>query len=124
MRGSSYSTADGSGSGASSFSATAGLCQIRGRRCTGIATTVHHILPSSTHPHLFFDPSNLQAACKPCNYGDGAVVRTDNRTNRQLVAHLESVVEEQAAEIEVLRRELERQDEPEPVIHRAEPRIH
>jgi hypothetical protein len=112
MRGSPYSTARWQR-----------LCQIRGRRCTGIATTVHHI-PSSTHPHLFFDPSNLQAACKSCNYGDGAVVRTDNRTNRQLVAHLESVVEEQAAEIEVLRRELERQDEPEPVTHRAEPRIH
>jgi 5-methylcytosine-specific restriction endonuclease McrA len=87
------------------------LCQIRGRRCTGIATTVHHILPSSTHPHLFYDPSNLQAACKPCNYRDGAVVRTDNRTNRQLVAHLQSVVEEQEAEIEELRRELEQRTE-------------
>jgi hypothetical protein len=124
MRGSPYSTARWQRLRRIVLQRYGGLCQIRGRRCTGIATTVHHILPSSTHPHLFFDPPNLQAACKPCNYGDGAVVRADNRTNRQLVAHLESVVEEQAAEIEELRRELERQDEPEPVIHRAEPRIH
>jgi HNH endonuclease len=100
------------------------LCQIRGRRCTGIATTVHHILPASTHPHLFWEPSNLQAACKPCNYGDGAVVRADNRTKRQLVAHLESVVEGQAAEIEKLRRELDERPEAGGTIVHAEPRIY
>jgi hypothetical protein len=111
MRGSPYSSARWQRLRLAVLRRDGGRCQIRGRRCTGTATTVHHVLPSSTHPHLFFDPSNLQAACKPCNYGDGAVVRADNRTNRQLVAHLESVVEEQAAEIEQLRRELERRDE-------------
>jgi 5-methylcytosine-specific restriction endonuclease McrA len=100
------------------------LCQIRGRRCTGIATTVHHILPASTHPHLFWDPSNLQAACKPCNYGDGAVVRADNREPRQLVAHLEAVVEQQQAAIAELRRELERRPEPAAVGRPAVPRIY
>jgi len=38
-----------------------------------------------------------------CNYGDGAVVRADNRTARQLVAHLQFVVEEQQAEIDELK---------------------
>jgi hypothetical protein len=102
-----------------------GLCQIRGRSCTGIATTAHHILPSSTHPHRFFDPSNLQAACKPCNYGDGAVVRASNREARQLLAHLEFVVEEQQAEIDELRRELEQRPERAVTTRRAMvPRIY
>jgi hypothetical protein len=89
-------------------------CQIQGRRCAGIANTAHHILPSSTHPHLFFDPANLQAACKPCNYGDGAHVRVDNRTSRQLVAHLERVVEEQREQIDELLAELARRDRVRP----------
>jgi hypothetical protein len=59
-----------------------------------------------------------------CNYGDGALVRSDNRTNRQLVAHLEQVVQEQEAEIEELRRELDGRAEREPVARHVEPRIH
>ena len=90
-----------------------GRCQIGGRRCRGAADTVHHILPSSTHPHLFFDPQNLQAACKPCNFGDGAVIRADNRTNRQLVDHYR-LVEQQQDEIAELRRQLEERDRPRP----------
>jgi hypothetical protein len=64
----------------------------------------------------------LQAACTACKYGDGAVVRADNRTNRQLVAHLQSVVEEQQAEIDELRRELAEQNNG--TTRRAVPRIH
>jgi 5-methylcytosine-specific restriction endonuclease McrA len=101
-----------------------GLCQIRGGRCTRIATTVHHIIPASVRPDLFFTPSNLQGACKPCNYRDGAVIRADNREARQLVAHLEAVVERQAAEIDELRRELEQRPEPALTIRRAVPRIY
>jgi 5-methylcytosine-specific restriction endonuclease McrA len=29
------------------------VCQIEGPRCTGYATTVHHLIPSSQAPHLF-----------------------------------------------------------------------
>jgi 5-methylcytosine-specific restriction endonuclease McrA len=98
------------------------LCQIRGRRCTGIATTVHHILPASTHPHLFWEPSNLQAACKPCNYGDGAAVRADNRTARQHLAYLQSVVDEQEAELEDLRFRL-KQAESNSAVRDVEARV-
>jgi 5-methylcytosine-specific restriction endonuclease McrA len=101
------------------------VCQIRGRRCTTLATIVHHIIPASVRPDLFFTPTNLQAACKPCNYGDGAVVRADNRTARQLVAHLQFVVEEQQAEIDELSRQLEElQQGGAGVAHGAVPRIY
>ena len=46
-------------------------CQVEGPRCTGYATTVHHLVPSSQAPHLFWEPANLVASCKRCNYGDG-----------------------------------------------------
>jgi 5-methylcytosine-specific restriction endonuclease McrA len=38
------------------------VCQIQGPRCRGIANTVHHILPSSQYPELFWNPENLEAA--------------------------------------------------------------
>jgi hypothetical protein len=79
--------------------------------------------PPRPNPEWFWDPTNLQAACKACNYGDGAVVRADNRTNRQLVAHLEAVIEEQQAEIEELRRELGERNEANGTTRRAGPRI-
>jgi 5-methylcytosine-specific restriction endonuclease McrA len=66
------------------------ICRIQGPRCRGIATTVRHILPSSQHPGLFWDPDNLQAACGPCNYADGAYVKAENRhASRQRIADLE-----------------------------------
>jgi 5-methylcytosine-specific restriction endonuclease McrA len=40
-------------------------CQIRGPKCTGRATQVDHIVPKSRGGSD--DPSNLQAACQPCN---------------------------------------------------------
>lgn len=42
-------------------------CRIGGPGCLGLATTTDHIVPISrggTH-----HPSNLQAACRPCNSG-------------------------------------------------------
>jgi len=44
-----------------------GRCQIRGPKCTRTATVVDHIEPVADAPHRAFDPSNLRAACKPCN---------------------------------------------------------
>ena len=37
-------------------------CQLRGRRCTVIATDVDHVIPGDDH-----SMSNLQAACGPCH---------------------------------------------------------
>ena len=68
-------------------------CLVGAPGCT-IRATVHHILPSSQHPELFFRLDNLQAACRPCN-SHGQAVRSDNRTNRQTIAHLEMLVAEQ-----------------------------
>ena len=46
------------------------LCQIRGKNCTGTATTVDHIVPiKHGGDHRL---SNLQAACPNCNYSKGA----------------------------------------------------
>ena len=78
-------------------------CMVEGPRCRGYATSVHHILPSSTHPELFWEPSNLQAACGPCNYGDGARIAAANkRTTRAQIAELERIVEWQETRIEEL----------------------
>jgi 5-methylcytosine-specific restriction endonuclease McrA len=68
-------------------------CMIGGPRCRGYATTVHHLVPSSQAPHLFWEPSNLVASCPRCNYGDGSRIAADNR--RQQIAYLQQLVEEQ-----------------------------
>jgi 5-methylcytosine-specific restriction enzyme A len=54
-------------------------CQIRGPNCRRYANTAHHCLPSSSHPHLFFEPSNVVAACSTCNFGGGASIAAGNR---------------------------------------------
>lgn len=43
------------------------LCQIRGPRCTEIATQVDHIVPVLQGGSKF-DPLNLRASCQKCNY--------------------------------------------------------
>ena len=96
-------------------------CRIRGPRCTGYADTVHHRLPSSTHPHLFFASENLEAACRRCNFGGGAQIAADNRTAHQLVEHLRQVVAEQREQIEELLAELAARDREDP---RRVPAIH
>jgi 5-methylcytosine-specific restriction endonuclease McrA len=73
------------------------VCQIQGPRCTVHAATVHHLVPSSQAPHLFWEPSNLVASCKRCNYGDGSRVAADNR--RQQIAYLQQLVEEQQQQL-------------------------
>jgi 5-methylcytosine-specific restriction endonuclease McrA len=103
-----------------------GICQVHGPRCTGIATTAHHKLPTSQYPELFFDPSNVEASCTPCNR-HGAVTQAENRANRQTIAHLEAVIEEREAEIARLAAQLagcEHGEAVEPERPRLSPRIY
>jgi uncharacterized coiled-coil protein SlyX len=76
------------------------VCQIQGPRWTGYATTVDHILPSSQYPELFWNPENLEAACRRCNYGDGACVAAEN--TRQTIERLQQIIGEQQAQIDRL----------------------
>ena len=109
-------------------------CHIQGPRCQGRANTVHHILPSSTHPHLFWNPGNLQAACGSCNFAAGAYLTADNRrVAREQLAdlrleneRLEQIVEWQESRLEELGLALAaaRNGSPaEPVRKRARPAI-
>jgi hypothetical protein len=75
-------------------------CQVQGPRCTGHATTVHHLIPSSQAPHLFWEPGNLQASCSRCNYGGGRRVAVAN--TKATVVHLHEVIRQQEQQIEVL----------------------
>ena len=60
------------------------VCQIQGPRCTHRATSVHHIVPSSQRPDLFWDASNLAAACQACNSGGGRAIAVENGRNTLL----------------------------------------
>ncbi len=50
-----------------------GLCQIRGPRCTGAATTGDHVVPL-VMGGAPYDPRNVRAACAACNYSSGAAL--------------------------------------------------
>jgi 5-methylcytosine-specific restriction endonuclease McrA len=97
-------------------------CMIGGPRCRGYATTVHHIVPSSQQPELFWEPSNLVAACGACNYGGGARVQADNRRRR--TAQLEQLIEQQAQQIAQLVERLAYFENGGGLAQRAEPRIY
>jgi 5-methylcytosine-specific restriction endonuclease McrA len=82
-------------------------CQVRGPRCRGVARTVHHVIPSSEAPNLFFDPCNLQASCGACNYSAGAYMTRDAR--RAIIEqneYLQRVVQAQEQRIIELEDEL------------------
>jgi hypothetical protein len=96
---------------------------LNGPRCNGRPETAHHTKPTSQFPELFFDVRFIVAACKPCNYGDGAVIRATNRDTRMLVAHLEQVIKDQQAEIAELVATLARYESGEPKRKRAKPAI-
>jgi hypothetical protein len=49
-------------------------------------------VPSSQAPHLFWEPSNLTAACRRCNYGDGSPIAAAN--TRQTIEQLRALVEQ------------------------------
>jgi hypothetical protein len=87
------------------------VCQVQGPRCACYATTVHHLIPSSQAPDLFWEPSNLAAACRRCNYGDGSRVAADNR--RQQIAYLQPLVEEQRQQIAQMAERLARYEDAE-----------
>ena len=120
-RGSLYSTAAWQKTRRAILARDGHICQLRGPKCTGIATTVHHLLPSSQYPHLFFDASNLAAACRHCNYSGGREIQLANRTDRQLLNHYEQIIERQQAEIEELRRQLEELDAAQAASHPGHP---
>lgn len=46
-------------------------CQIQGPKCAGHANCVDHIIPWQ-EGGPWFDPTNLRAACTPCNTSRGA----------------------------------------------------
>jgi 5-methylcytosine-specific restriction endonuclease McrA len=85
------------------------VCQVGGPRCTGYATTVHHVVPSSQVPHLFWEPANLVAACRRCNYGDGARVAAQN--TRATIEYLRALVEEQEQQIAQVAERLARYED-------------
>jgi hypothetical protein len=85
------------------------VCQLEGPRCTGYATTVHHLVPSSQAPELFWEPTNLAGACGCCNYGDGARVAAEN--TRRTIEDLRLLVERQQAEIDRLIARLSRHED-------------
>jgi 5-methylcytosine-specific restriction endonuclease McrA len=86
------------------------VCQVEGPRCTGYATTVHHLVPSSQAPQLFWEPANLVAACRRCNYGGGARVAAEN--TRRTIEDLRLLVEEQQQQIAEMAERLARYEHP------------
>lgn len=93
------------------------ICQIQGPRCRGVANTVHHVIPSSEAPHLFFDASNLQASCSTCNYSAGAYLTRDRR--RAIIEqnkYLERVVQAQQERIIELENQLVNRPRAKPAI--------
>jgi 5-methylcytosine-specific restriction protein A len=56
-------------------------CQIRGPKCTHAATEVDHVVARADGGDVY-DPTNMRAACRPCN-GWRAAQRTNaKRRNR------------------------------------------
>jgi 5-methylcytosine-specific restriction endonuclease McrA len=96
------------------------MCQIEGPRCTAYATTVHHLIPSSQALHLFWEPSNLVAACRRCNYGDGSRIAAAN--TRQTIERLQQIIGEQQAQIDRLLERVGHYEDAERA--RRQPAIH
>jgi hypothetical protein len=84
--------------------------QIGGPRCTGHATTVHHIIPSSQRRDLFWSDENLLSACQRCNYSGGRKVAVQN--SKQTIGRLYQIIFEQAQEIEQLLDRLAQYEKP------------
>jgi 5-methylcytosine-specific restriction protein A len=53
-------------------------CQIRGPKCNGYATEVDHVV-ARADGGATWNPSNLRAACRPCNSAGGAEVGNRRR---------------------------------------------
>jgi 5-methylcytosine-specific restriction endonuclease McrA len=96
------------------------VCRIQGPRCTGRATTVHHVIPSSQRPDLFWSAENLVSACGRCNYGGGARIQAENR--RLQTEQLYEIIESQQAQIEQLLERLAQYENPAPTAIATNPR--
>ena len=96
-------------------------CQLQRPGCTLQATTVHHLEPTSQRPDLFWTFENLTAACKRCNYSDGARIASEN--TRRTLERLYTLVEQQDQQIQQLIERLNQQDEAQPVKPRPQPSI-
>ena len=55
-----------------------GLCQMKGPTCTRFATEVDHIVARADGGAMW-DPTNLRAACGPCNSRGGAMMTNSRR---------------------------------------------
>jgi 5-methylcytosine-specific restriction endonuclease McrA len=86
------------------------VCQLEGPRCTGYATTVHHRVPSSQAPHLFWAEENLVVACSRCNYGGGSRIAAEN--TRRTIQDLRALVIEQQEQIAEMAERLARHEHP------------
>ncbi|HET6642757.1 MAG TPA: HNH endonuclease [Gaiellaceae bacterium] len=99
----------GNGSAKPGSPTTATSVRSKGARCTGYATTVHHLIPSSQAPHLFWEPSNLVAACRRCNHGDGSRIAAES--TRQTIERFRALVEEQEQQIAQMAERLARRED-------------
>jgi 5-methylcytosine-specific restriction endonuclease McrA len=94
------------------------VCHVEGPRCTGYATTIHHLIPSSQAPHLFWEPTTLVAACRRCNYGDGSRIAAETADDRATRA----IIEEQQQQIAQMAERLARYEDQ--AAKRRMPAIH
>lgn len=53
-------------------------CQIRGPKCSTTAVEADHIVAVADGGD-FWNPTNLRAACRPCNSGAGAAITNRRR---------------------------------------------
>ena len=60
-------------------------CQIKGPRCSQLATQVDHI-EAVAAGGSFWDPSNLRAACRRCNGALGGVVGNERKARKRYVS--------------------------------------
>jgi 5-methylcytosine-specific restriction endonuclease McrA len=70
--------------------ATATSARSRGRAASATRRRVHHLVPSSQAPHLFWEPGNFATVCTKCNYEGGTKVAQQNAWAR--IAELERIV--------------------------------
>jgi 5-methylcytosine-specific restriction endonuclease McrA len=79
-------------------------CQLQQPGCTVRATSVHHLVPSSEAPHLFWSTENLVPACSSCNSSDGG--RVGAQRTQHKIQQLEQTVEQQQQMIDQLLEQL------------------
>jgi hypothetical protein len=101
----------GSGSGASSSTVTATDARSEGRAVSGTrppCTTSSRAPRTRTCSSI---PETCRQPVGPCNAAGGRQIAVDIRSTRSMIDRLERVVEQQRAEIDELRAELEERNE-------------